>query len=88
MEIINYFPKIKEYISATPAQQKEKILEETKEVRAELNKKFINDVISRSSLSKMESIDAKTYYKGEPLKVFKIDRPKKTWGQKIKDFVY
>ena len=42
MEIINYFPKIKEYISATPAQQKEKILEEIKEVRAELNKKFID----------------------------------------------
>lgn len=54
----------------------------------ELNEKFINDVISRSSLSKMESIDAKTYYNGEPIKLFKIDRPKKTLGQKIKDFVY
>lgn len=42
MEIINYFPKIKEYTSATPAQQKEKILEEVKEVRAEYDEKFIN----------------------------------------------
>lgn len=40
MEIINYFPKIKEYISATPAQQKDKILEEIKEVRAELKEKM------------------------------------------------
>lgn len=36
MEIINYFPKIKEYTSATPAQQKEKVIEEIKEVMAEV----------------------------------------------------
>ena len=54
----------------------------------ELNERFVDDVISRSSLSKMESIDAKTYDKGEPIQLFKFDRPKKTLGQKIKDFVY
>lgn len=32
MEIINYFPKIKEYINCTPAQQIEKVIEEIKEV--------------------------------------------------------
>lgn len=40
MKIINYFPKIKEYISTTPAQQIEKIKEEIKEVRAELKEKL------------------------------------------------
>ena len=40
MEIINFFPKIKEYINCTPAQQKEKVIEEIKEVRAELEVRF------------------------------------------------
>lgn len=39
MKVKQYFPKIKEYIISSPAQQWEKIKEELNEVRAELEKK-------------------------------------------------
>lgn len=46
----------------------------------ELNEKFIEDVITNSMLSKMERLQGETYYKREPMRLFKIDRP--NWMQR------
>ena len=42
----------------------------------ELNARFVNDVISKSLLSKMEKLEGTTYFKGKPVNLFKIERPK------------